>query len=244
MAYDSTGADALPRVQLDYTKTGIWLVATTDMERRYRAHSCRKEPWTVEWLEQYVEPGDVVYDVGANVGTFSLIAARGCGATVIAFEPGYANFARLCENIRLNDCDISIVPLPWALGDESGLTTFVYRSLEAGQSRHSLEAHRWRPTGRKDERYRQPICTIRLDDALPLFQLPPPAHIKVDVDGAEARVLRGAVTSLKSARSVLVEAEVALWDTVHALLSDAGFALASRPDRTKPGAPSYAVFER
>lgn len=232
-------------MRLDYPKTDIWLVATTDMERRYRAHSCRKEPWTVAWLEEHVKPGDVVYDVGANVGSFSLIAARQCSATVIAFEPGYANYARLCENITLNECDTSIVPMPWALSDRSGLTTFVYRTLEAGQSRHSLETRPWRPGGKRGERYHQPMCTIRLDEAMRLFELPPPAHLKIDVDGAERRVLTGGMATLtRFARTVMIEAGAEEWDAVSDLLDQAGLELESRPDRENPKAPAYGVFVR
>ena len=56
------------------------------MERQWRAASCAKEPWTVNWLRDAVGPGDVLYDIGANVGAFSLVAAKHCGAHVVAFN--------------------------------------------------------------------------------------------------------------------------------------------------------------
>jgi len=46
------------------------------------------------------------------------------------FEPGYANFARLCENISLNRCGDRVVPVPLRLADANGLVRLVYRSVE------------------------------------------------------------------------------------------------------------------
>src|SRR6185503_20835907 len=63
-------------VRLDFAPSEILLYVTGEPERRWRAKSCAKEPWTVEWLLQDVRRGDVLYDIGANVGTFSLIAAK------------------------------------------------------------------------------------------------------------------------------------------------------------------------
>jgi len=146
----------------------------------------------------------VLYDIGANVGAFSLIAALDRGASVVAFEPGYATFARLCENIQLNGCADAIVPIPLPLGEETGLTTFFYRSLEPGQSRHALGAGADTPA--PSTPYAQPMCVTTLDRAVADFKLPAPHHLKTDVDGAEAAVLEGAAELLVRRRpNVVVE---------------------------------------
>jgi len=54
-----------PLARLDHPQREIWLSARTKTERR-RARACGKEPWTVDWIETAVQPGDVFYDVGAN----------------------------------------------------------------------------------------------------------------------------------------------------------------------------------
>jgi hypothetical protein len=104
-------------VELRHAPASLRLYATNDFERKYRARACDREPWTVAWLDSHVQPGDVVFDIGANVGPFSLIAAVRVGANgrVFAFEPGYASFARLCDNIVLNEFDDRIVPIPMPL---------------------------------------------------------------------------------------------------------------------------------
>lgn len=109
---DERVARATDVVRLDFPDCDIWIRASSPAEKNWRARSCAKEPWTVEWLRGAVRPGEVLYDVGANVGTYALVAAKHAPARVVAFEPGYANFARLCDNIRLNGCQHAIVPVP------------------------------------------------------------------------------------------------------------------------------------
>src|SRR5262245_24362605 len=54
-----------------------------------RLQSVRKEPWTARWINEFIKPGDVVYDIGANVGAYALLAAKVTKhrARVYAFEP-------------------------------------------------------------------------------------------------------------------------------------------------------------
>ena len=232
-------------VLLDYAPIAIQLAVTSDAERKWRVHACRKEPWTVEWLERHSQPGSVLYDVGANVGAFSLIAAM-CspGVKVVAFEPGYATYAHLCDNIVLNGCQDRIIPVPVPLWSATKMVSFKYRSLEAGQSRHAmreLKQHR----SRKD-RYEQPVFAFRLDDLVTQFGLPAPTHLKLDVDGAEVEVLKGAGRTLRSPGllSLLVEYDEQLTEPVTRLLAEAGFEMSHPIERHKADAPLYAEFRR
>ena len=99
-------------------------------------------------------------DVGANVGAFSLIAAKVCArrGTVVAFEPGFASYAHLCANIVLNRCESIIVPLPVALGSTNGLGSFAYLTLDPGQSRHQFRQQAWvAEEADTKKRYLQPV---------------------------------------------------------------------------------------
>jgi FkbM family methyltransferase len=159
---------------LDYPKAQIRMYANNDIERGFRLHACAKEPWTVEWIER-IPPGSVLYDVGANVGSYSLIAAAR-GITTVAIEPSFANYNRLCENIILNGLEPYIIPLCIGLGDKAGLV-LIEQELQPGYSGGS-------------KRLRVPV--VELTDLPTLFGVPFPTHIKVDVDGTEAEVIMGA----------------------------------------------------
>jgi FkbM family methyltransferase len=233
-------------MRLDYSPQDIWLNVTSDEERRYRVRNPDKEPWTIEWLRTYIRRDEVLYDVGANVGVFSLIAALHLHARVFAFEPGFANYARLCENIHLNGCAKTITPLPWLLADKTGVFPFEYRSLSPGQSRHVMLEGAASPEADAGLVYVQPMTGVSLDAAIDLFSFPAPNHIKLDVDGAEALVLEGAARTLArpELRSVLVEANADTGQDVTSRLVHAGLQLAKTHTRDKAGAPWYGVFER
>jgi len=234
-------------VPLVYDGSRIWLLATSDIERRYRVRNADKEPWTIEWLHSSLRPGEVLYDIGANVGVFSLVGARAArGVRVVAFEPGFANYARLCQNIQLNDCGHQVTALPWLLADREGMRTFTYRSIDPGQSRHEMSLDETSAMPPSPDAITQQMAAIALDTAVERFGLPVPHHIKLDVDGAEALVLIGAAATLRGTqlRSVLVEANAATGDEVTALLSAAGLRLVSTAVRDKAGAPWYGVFQR
>jgi FkbM family methyltransferase len=233
-------------MRLEYAPQEIWLHVTSDEERRYRLRNPDKEPWTIEWLRTHVRHDDVLYDIGANVGVFSLIAALEARARVLAFEPAFANYARLCENIHLNGCAKTITPLPWLLSNKAGTFPFEYRSLSPGQSRHVMVEGPASPGAEAGLVYVQPMTGVALDSAIDLFSFPLPNHIKLDVDGAEALVLEGAAATLcrPELRSVLVEANAHTGEDVTARLQRAGLHLAKAHTREKPGAPWYGVFER
>src|SRR5919106_5118479 len=103
--------------RLDYSGAEIHLRLTSRPEF-HRLSSCSKEPWTVRWIEDHLRPGEVMYDVGANVGAYTLLAAVAVpGARVVSFEPSPANFAALCANVELNEVAERVIAVPLALGD-------------------------------------------------------------------------------------------------------------------------------
>ena len=243
-------------IGIDYVPHKIMIHATSGPEQRWRRRPCSKEPWTVKWIEQYVQKGDVFYDIGANVGVFSLIAAKHCNGelTIIAFEPGYASFARLCDNVILNDCREVILPVPLPLWSKTSLVKFKYRSVKAGESRHGISEisgtinnHSKILQSQSSNKYTQTVCAVELDELIKSYGLPLPTHVKLDVDQAELHVLKGASTVLKhkGLKTLLVEMDQALETEVVALLGNYGFSLVERYGRNdKQNAPSYGLFAR
>ena len=222
-----------PVRELDYARHRIELLVSSPAIGR-RLGSVQKEPFTVDWIERSIQPGDVLYDVGANVGPYSLIAAKATsnGARIFAFEPSAPSFHDLARNILINDCAESIVPLPLALWSESRLLSFTYHSLVPGASTHRVSS---------DVQLHKPltetIIGVRLDDLVERFGLPVPTHAKIDVDGYEFEVLRGAARTLARTewRSIIVELDREDTDrngSIKALLADAGFDSGGRQERT------------
>ena len=181
--------------QLDYPGAKILMEANTQQEMAYRIHSCQKEPWTVAMIER-MEPGDVLYDIGANVGAYTLVAAA-LHHRVVAIEPGYANYARLCQNLTMNfDPPEGLEPerswlarvyaIHGALAQANGLAWLDYNDLRPGAASHAY--------GSEERIYyhRQPVATWALDQLVYAIGVPLPTHIKIDVDGAESMVIAGA----------------------------------------------------
>jgi len=233
--------------RLDYEHADIHLRVTNKTEM-FRVKACAKEPFTIDWIHNQIGNGDVLFDIGANVGAYSMIAAkrRGGGARVYAFEPSYVNAATLSANIALNDLAERVTPIPVALAATTGMTTLNLRSLDAGSARHGLGD---RMPDDSNVAFRQPVMTFRLDDVIEHFGIPVPNHIKLDVDGGELDVLAGAARTLSCAalRSILVEVAVDASAAVTQAIECHGLRLVSRFFVTNSaGGHSvwYGLFER
>lgn len=186
--------------ELDYPRHKIYLYDNV------RVPSCHKEPDTVRWIEGF-DKGDTVFDIGANVGTFSLIMSL-YSDQVYAIEPAFMNFELLCRNIALNvkrsRISNNICPLNIALGKETALEVLNYTTFKLGNSGHQIN-------GGKvfDPFFKQGILCFSIDSLINQFSIPSPNHIKLDVDGIEFEILKGGDRTLsnKNLKSVLVETQ-------------------------------------
>lgn len=236
---------------LDYPSSDIRL-DTRSAAELVRLSASKKEPWTVSWIEG-ARAGDILFDVGANVGAYSLIAARQpAKIRVFAFEPSFENYAALCRNVAHNRCESLVTPLPIALGARTGIDTFNYYALDPGSALHTLGAsidYRGQPF---EPKLRQQVVSMSLDDAVRVLGLPLPSHLKIDVDGTEMDVLQGAARTLSDPffRSLLIEIceyKVPSKD-IAAFLAEYRLTLAERHDRPSPRGRlpevSYLRFHR
>jgi FkbM family methyltransferase len=166
----------------------------------------RVEPQVEDTLLSLLSPGDVFYDVGANVGWYSLLAARTVGSTgkVVAFEPSVSNAALLQENITANRLT-NVTTIAAAVTDQNGWATFLYGgSLEGRLSKDDCEAQAERRAGRKTPKRSSVVPILALDSWLAATEQPPPNVLKIDVEGAEVGVLRGMAQTLRSAKPALI----------------------------------------
>jgi FkbM family methyltransferase len=176
-------------------------VHTNDVIGRHLYKYQRYEPEVTRCLSAYVrfEPGDVVLDVGANIGWYSLVIEKITKATldILAFEPDADNFALLAENIRRNNCRM-VTPIQAAAGPDPG-QQLLYRYARGNAGRHSLlPIHE-----------STPICveTVRLDEVWQQRGLGNRVLrlIKIDVEGYEFKALQGAGQLLARCQWVLAE---------------------------------------
>ena len=181
--------------------------ATPSVFALWRVQSIReKEPWTLEWIEGF-GAGDVLLDVGANVGMYTIWAAMTREARVFAFEPEAQNYALLNRNIALNGVADRVRAYCAGLSDASGLSVLHISDTRAGGSNHAL--------GEALDFQHQPLAVAHvqgslactLDELVAAKAVPVPSHIKVDVDGFEPKVIAGARHTLadRAVRSLLVE---------------------------------------
>lgn len=202
----------------------------------WRAHTLfTKEPETIEWING-MAMGECLWDVGANVGLYSMYAASR-DLHVYAIEPEAGNHAILCRNIVLNDA--RIVALPIALTDLTGIGRLNLSTPTPGAAMHQFGYFG-----------QLAVLGYSIDDLIEQFRLMPPTHIKLDVDGIELKILRGARETLRHVRSVLVECDGTQHDDdiIHEL-HVAGFKLSWRLQSWMMSRGKYAnyfncLFER
>lgn len=221
------------KYKLSKASSGMGMYGQMDYEKHkllvfnaIRWGSCRKEPETVEWIETFGK-GDVAYDVGACVGSYSLIMSK-YAREVYAFEPAVFNFNILTKNILHNLeeglIENNIYPMNVALASKTEMGTFNYQSLKDGSSLHSL-GNTLNTHGAFTPVLSQKMLAIPIDGLVSIFGAPLPNHIKIDVDGNEKDVLRGASETLKDRRlkSVLVEVYGSTKDEVVRMMEGNGF---------------------
>lgn len=169
--------------------------------------AARGEPAVEHAFLGLLSPGDVVYDVGANIGWYSLLAARRVGpqGSVVAFEPSLQNALYAHQNAIANGlANMTVVPA--ALTDEDGWLAFLDKgSLEGRLEKDDSEAQAQRRAQRELRvRGRTIVPVARLDSWLERTGSRPPNVVKIDVEGAEVGVLRGMRETLASAAPTLI----------------------------------------
>jgi hypothetical protein len=165
-----------------------------------RGDRYRLDKGALQWLWRDVAIGDVVYDIDCGVGAYGMLAAKYHGAVVVAFEPGFAAFKALCDNLHLNACDGSVLPISLALADFEGMGELKYPSGFAGWRSHSVRPAAWkvRRSSGGEGSVKQPMFVLPLDQAVSRYGLPAPHHLHLSNAQSVERVLAGATGVLAS----------------------------------------------
>lgn len=163
-----------------------------------------KEPETLAWLDT-LKRGTVLWDVGANVGLYSCYAAKARDCRVFAFEPSVFNLELLARNVFINGLyeRVTIIPLPLAAEStqsELNLTTTTWGG--ALSTFGSLRTYDGTPMQRV---FAFRTVGLAADEVVTRLDIPAPHYMKIDVDGIEHLVLRGATQLLQGLTSMSIE---------------------------------------
>lgn len=162
-----------------------------------------EEPLMISWILD-MQPNDVVMDIGANVGTYTVPIAQKV-KRVYACELDPLNVAILKENIVLNAVHDRVLIIPIACGNKLAAVEIEFRDLAYGDALQSIAGGDTLESVRGKKSHSMKSLQISLDEVFLSLDLEWPNKIKVDVDGNEETVLNGAKSLLARANEIYFE---------------------------------------
>ena len=167
-----------------------------------------KEQEVRHFIDQYVKDGDVFFDIGANVGVFSIYAAKKFdNIRVYSFEPEFSNLNLLKDNIICNQLPDRVKPYSLAVSDFDGMSSLNIQDYTPGAAVHTENRD---TIDKTDEGYRviwsEGVCAMTVDSICEQLKVIP-SIMKLDTDGNEDKILQGARKVLRDPRlrSLVIE---------------------------------------
>lgn len=175
---------------------------------KYRVESIfDKEPETIAWIDDLSIDGGVIYDIGANIGIYSMYAAyKNSKLQVYSFEPVSSNFIALQKNININKFT-NVAAFNLAISSSNKLTNLFLSDIREGNSGAQID----RPVNENGELFGalkiETILSFSMDFLIESLNLPVPNFLKIDVDGHETDILKGMEKTLsnENLKEILVE---------------------------------------
>lgn len=188
-----------------------------------------KEPETIKWLKT-MKPTDILFDVGANVGMYSIYAGVR-GVRVYSFEPEASNSYILNKNIARNKLSEKVTAFSFALADEEAVNVLKLTSFVPGSAHNTFgDNEAFNQTDWQAVFHQGCFCTT-LDNMVYKYHLPVPNFLKIDVDGIEAKIIKGAQKLLADdkLKSILIELNEDMEEDrwIKAMLEKNGFKVAA-----------------
>jgi FkbM family methyltransferase len=187
-----------------------------------------KEPETIAWLRKKLRPSDVFLDIGANVGTFSIFAAKHLSEAghVYACEPHLPTTVQLLQNVTMNGLEDRVSVISVAASGCDGFAPFHYKRWRQGASGSQLAVV-------NGPSLRQRVGTelksgMRVDTMIAEGVIRSPDLIKIDTDGIEVQIVSGMknlLTGQYRPRSVLVEVQQGELQTQRDFMHACGYTL-------------------
>lgn len=227
-------AGLVPRQRVKTAHGPLVFVTTHPQGLQYPRDFKTREPETLSWIDSFDTPCRF-WDIGANIGVFSLYAGLRAGVEVSAFEPAAASYGALCRNIEANRFADRVQAYCVAISDRTELGRLNLSATNPASVFNAFESSCDCFGNEIRVLFQQGMLGFSIDDLRSLFGLPTPNYIKIDVDSIEERILAGASETLRDPdlRSVLIEMErapTARNDRLTSALAAAGLFLALRAE--------------
>lgn len=174
--------DLVLPIKIGKLKGKKWIVSSSNLECALGTYEYKKRVL----FENEVSKNDIVYDIGAHVGFYTLLASElvGVNGFVVAFEPFPQNFSHLKNHVEINNCT-NVMINEAAVSNSVGVSMF-----KEGTGTY---------TGRLTHNGEIPVKTFSLDEFVRKHPHLMPNCLKIDVEGAEFSVLKGASNLIKKA---------------------------------------------
>jgi len=179
------------------SKRTVLLIRSNNLQEDFSIATLMHEPFVAKVFKPGL--GDVVIDVGAHIGSYTIRCAKMVGekGIVIAFEPDPENFKMLLLNIKINDLK-NVMPFPYAVSRDDGI-------VELHRSRflalHSIVRMPQEYIGSIN------VKAITLDTMVKMLNIKRIDWIKIDVEGGEIGVLEGSTNTLKASKKIIIEVD-------------------------------------
>jgi FkbM family methyltransferase len=223
------------RIEAGFAKgLRLWLPEPASSWSRWIS-SGEYEPGLLQTVNEEASSGGVLYDVGAHIGLVSCLWCNSGGGRACAFEPSPRNASLIRENLKINNVDNARV-YELAIAAECGRARFVVETANLGASSGGYLSNLTSGVmGLERSRGREhSVMLFSLDAIVELEHLPPPALVKIDVEGGEVDVVRGAVETIHRHRPKLLIEIHNVWSGIelYSLLASFGY----RPRNLSPSA--------
>ncbi len=189
-----------------------------------------KEKDTLEWIEKHGDTNKVFFDIGANMGVYTLFYAVTHKSKVYSFEPSFRNLDLLVRNVVLNNLSdyVSVISNP--VFDRQVINNFSQSKNIAGMSEATFGDKKKEGISNYFSRFNESstnykTLSISIDKLVEDNLIQKPNLIKIDVDGNEIEVLKGAKKTIESkdCNTILVETRSKTKEVIGKILQDCGF---------------------
>lgn len=216
-----------------YKQKGLDIkIACPNLLNLWRAETyLTKEPDMIEWMDTF-DQNTILLDIGANIGLYSVYAAKKGVKRVISIEPESQNYGLLNRNVYLNKLSHKILALNIGMSDHDGIETLFIPVFQAGGALNNMGESINFKKEKFDSDFQQSVLSFSIDSFLRTHSELFPTHLKIDVDGIERKIIDGAENTLKDSRlkELIIELNTNLQEDMEILeiLKASGFEMKSR----------------